>query len=67
MSHLSADDYTVNNAVLQTAHSIFRRWRAQFSSNELFLEINFVIERFCEPYLALFKVSWCPSHREHAR
>ncbi|KAM0791591.1 hypothetical protein ACM66B_006034 [Microbotryomycetes sp. NB124-2] len=52
---LSPSDFVVNNAVLQTAHSIFRRWRSEFRTDELFLEIKFVLERFCEPYLALFQ------------
>ncbi|GAA5958061.1 hypothetical protein JCM21900_003574 [Sporobolomyces salmonicolor] len=52
---LSPTDFVVNNAVLQTAHSIFRRWRAEFRTDTLFLEIKFVLERFCAPYLTLFQ------------
>ncbi|ORY84121.1 putative importin-alpha export receptor [Leucosporidium creatinivorum] len=52
---LSPTDYVVNNAVLQTAHSIFRRWRSEFRTDALFLEIKFVLERFCTPYLSLFQ------------
>ncbi|BGP16685.1 hypothetical protein JCM10213_000398 [Rhodosporidiobolus nylandii] len=54
-SQLTPDNYVVNNAVLQTAHSIFRRWRSEFRTDTLFLEIKFVLERFCEPYLTLFQ------------
>ncbi|GAA5967687.1 hypothetical protein JCM11641_005736 [Rhodosporidiobolus odoratus] len=54
-SQLTPDNFVVNNAVLQTAHSIFRRWRSEFRTDTLFLEIKFVLERFCEPYLNLFQ------------
>ncbi|GAA96918.1 uncharacterized protein L969DRAFT_96811 [Mixia osmundae IAM 14324] len=52
---LSPDDYVLNNGVLQTVHSICKRWRAQFRSDGLFLEIKYVLERFCPPYLHLFQ------------
>ncbi|BFZ55152.1 importin-alpha export receptor [Savitreella phatthalungensis] len=51
--HINPNDTAATNAVLQTAHSIFKRWRAQFRSDSLFLEIKFVLDRFCQPYLAL--------------
>lgn len=57
MSSLTADNFTINNGVLATAHSIFKRWRSQFRTDELYSEINFVLSRFCEPYYGLFKVS----------
>lgn len=43
------------NAILTSALS--RRWRSQFRSDELFTEIKYVLEIFCEPYMSLFKVS----------
>ncbi|GAA5939353.1 importin-alpha export receptor [Sporobolomyces koalae] len=52
---LSPTDFVVNNAVLQTAHSIFRRWRSEFRTDDLFLEIKFVLDRFCAPFLSLFQ------------
>lgn len=55
VAKLSPTDFAVNNAVLGTAHSIFRRWRPQFRSNALFIEIKYVLERFQTPYLELFK------------
>lgn len=55
ISALTPSDYSINNGVLTTAHSIFKRWRSQFRSDELFKEIIFVLERFCEPYLQLFR------------
>lgn len=56
VSRLSADNAVVNNGVLTVAHSIFKKWRPLFRSDELFSEINFVLERFCSPYLTLLKV-----------
>ncbi|SCZ88440.1 BZ3500_MvSof-1268-A1-R1_Chr2-1g04412 [Microbotryum saponariae] len=52
---LTPNDFVVNNAVLQTAHSIFRRWRSEFRTDILFLEIKFVLDRFCAPYQQLFQ------------
>lgn len=52
---LTPDNFVINNGVLATAHSIFKRWRSQFRSNKLFGEINFVLERFCQPHFKLFK------------
>ncbi|CAM0141374.1 importin-alpha export receptor [Umbelopsis sp. WA50703] len=51
---LSTTDYQVNNGVLQTAHSIFKPWRSQFRSDRLFLDIQYVLKDFCEPYKQLF-------------
>lgn len=56
VASLTESDYGINLGVLQTAHSIFRRWRAAFRSDALYSEINFVLSRFAEPYLALLKV-----------
>jgi exportin-2 (importin alpha re-exporter) len=41
--------------MLETAHSIFRPWRAHVRSDALFSEINFVLSRFIDPFLALFR------------
>lgn len=45
----------VNNGVLQVAHSIFRRWRPLFRSDELFTEINHVLSKFSAPFLTLLQ------------
>lgn len=54
-SRLSADDMITNRGVLVVAHSIFKRWRPLFRSDELFLEIKMVLEVFTEPFLNLLK------------
>ncbi|OXB34588.1 importin-alpha export receptor [Cryptococcus neoformans] len=55
VNSLTPDNFVINNGVLATAHSIFKRWRSQFRTNELYSEINFVLSRFCEPYYRLFQ------------
>jgi len=55
VSRLTPDNATVNNGVLQVAHSIFKRWRPLFRSDELFTEINHVLSKFGPPYLALLE------------
>ncbi|RKO91450.1 Cse1-domain-containing protein [Blyttiomyces helicus] len=54
ISKLNVNDYVVNIGVLQTAHSIFKRWRHKFRSNALYLEIKFVMEQFAPSYLQFF-------------
>jgi exportin-2 (importin alpha re-exporter) len=51
---LTPDNFFVNNGVLQTAHSIFKKWRYQYRSDDLFREILFVLQKFCPSYLQLF-------------
>ncbi|OCF31081.1 importin-alpha export receptor [Kwoniella heveanensis BCC8398] len=55
VNSLTPDNFVINNGVLATAHSIFKRWRSQFRTNELYAEINFVLSRFCQPYYQLFQ------------
>lgn len=43
------------NGVLQTAHSLFKRFRYEFKSQNLWLELAFVLKKFAEPLLTLFK------------
>ena len=57
VSRLTADNPTVNNGVLQVAHSIFKRWRPLYRSDELFTEINHVLGKFGNPFLALLEVN----------
>ncbi|KAF2710725.1 Cse1-domain-containing protein [Pleomassaria siparia CBS 279.74] len=55
ISRLTADNATVNNGVLRVAHSIFKRWRPLFRSDELFTEINHVLSKFGGPFLTLIQ------------
>ncbi|KAI5122027.1 hypothetical protein M0805_008018 [Coniferiporia weirii] len=51
----SPESYSTNLSVLETAHSIFGRWRSEMRSNELYTVINFVLSRFVEPFLQVFR------------
>ncbi|KAL6707040.1 importin-alpha export receptor [Coniothyrium glycines] len=55
ISRLTPDNTTVNNGVLQVAHSIFKRWRPLFRSDDLFTEINHVLSKFGTPFLQLLE------------
>ncbi|KAJ3066560.1 Exportin-2 [Podochytrium sp. JEL0797] len=57
VSKLDASNFDINAGVLQTAHSIFKRWRHQFQSNKLFTEIKMVLEQFAAPFLAFFQAT----------
>ncbi|KAL5115817.1 importin-alpha export receptor [Pleosporales sp. CAS-2024a] len=53
VARLTPDNAAVNNGVLHVAHSVFKRWRPLFRSDELFTEINHVLSRFSTPFLQL--------------
>ncbi|KAK7678006.1 hypothetical protein QCA50_018946 [Cerrena zonata] len=55
VSSLSETNFSVNVGVLQTAHSIFRPWRAATRSDSLFTTINYVLSHFAKPYLQLLR------------
>ncbi|KAK5083170.1 importin-alpha export receptor [Lithohypha guttulata] len=64
VSRLTADNIKVNTGVLQVAHSIFGRWRPLFRSDELYAEVNHVIQKFGSPFLTLWQTldSYIDSH-----
>ncbi|KAL4236748.1 Exportin-2 [Mactra antiquata] len=49
----SGDLYVING-VLRTAHSIFKRYRHEFKSQELWTEIKFVLDNFASAFTQLF-------------
>ncbi len=55
VARLSPSDFLVNRAVLLVAHAIFKKWRALFRSDELFLEIKHVLDKFAAPFLQLLQ------------
>lgn len=55
VSRLTPDNATVNNGVLQVAHSIFKRWEPLYRSDELYTEINHVLSKFAAPFLQLWE------------
>jgi exportin-2 (importin alpha re-exporter) len=54
VSSLSPSDFNINVGVLETAHSIFRPWRSQSRSDQLFTTINLVLSKFLAPFQQLF-------------
>lgn len=48
-------DFHIINGILRTAHSIFKRYRHEFQSNELWKEIKYVLSSFAVPFTNLFK------------
>ncbi|SMN18045.1 similar to Saccharomyces cerevisiae YGL238W CSE1 Nuclear envelope protein that mediates the nuclear export of importin alpha (Srp1p) [Maudiozyma saulgeensis] len=55
VSRLSPDNMILNKGVLIVAHSIFKRWRPLFRSDDLFLEIKLVLDKFTIPFLSLLE------------
>ncbi|KFA63232.1 hypothetical protein S40285_04932 [Stachybotrys chlorohalonatus IBT 40285] len=53
VSRFSNSDPKANVGVLEVAHSIFVRWRPLFASDELYIEINHVIETFGQAFVKL--------------
>lgn len=47
-------DFHVINGILYTAHSLFKRYRYEFKSQELWTEIKFVLDNFAKPLTDLF-------------
>ncbi|CZT50240.1 probable importin-alpha export receptor [Rhynchosporium secalis] len=53
VSRLTPDNPKVNIGVLEVAHSIFKRWRPLFASDDLYTEIKHVLSKFGEPFVQL--------------
>lgn len=49
----SSGDFNQINGILQTAHSIFKRYRYEFKSQLLWEEIKFVLDTFAMPFTSL--------------
>ncbi|CAH1099878.1 unnamed protein product [Psylliodes chrysocephalus] len=45
----STGDFNVINGVLRTAHSLFKKYRYEFKSNELWTEIKYVLQKIAQP------------------
>ncbi|XP_047141486.1 exportin-2 isoform X1 [Hydra vulgaris] len=52
-------DLHIINGVLQTAHSLFKRFRYEFKSQDLWVELKFVLDNFASPLLDLFEAMIC--------
>ncbi|XP_059485387.1 exportin-2 [Neocloeon triangulifer] len=47
-------DFNIINGVMHTAHSLFKRYRYEFKSQELWIEIKFVLDGFAKTLTELF-------------
>ena len=55
VEHFRGGDFHQINGVLRTAHSLTKRYRHEFKSQELWLEIKFVLDSFAGPFSELFQ------------
>ena len=55
VGHFKSGDFYQINGVLRTAHSLTKRYRHEFKSQELWTEIKFVLETFATPFTELFQ------------
>jgi len=54
VSHIAEGDFNKINGCLRTVHSIFKRYRYEIKSNELWTEIKYVLDNFAKPLTDLF-------------
>nr|XP_040231839.2 exportin-2 [Anopheles coluzzii] len=50
-------DFHIINGVLQTAHSLFKRYRYEFKSQELWEEIKYVLDKMAKPLTDLLQAT----------
>uniref|UniRef100_A0A8C9SDI2 Exportin-2 n=1 Tax=Scleropages formosus TaxID=113540 RepID=A0A8C9SDI2_SCLFO len=64
VNRFQSRDFNIINGVLRTAHSLFKRYRHEFKSNELWMEIKLVLDTFAQPLTELFKatIELCQTH-----
>ncbi len=54
VQHFKEGDFHKINGVLRTAHSLTKRYRHEFKSQELWSEIKLVLGLFADPFSELF-------------
>lgn len=57
IAYFATGDFHVINGVLQTANSLFQRYRYEFKSQRLWSEIKYVLDSFAKPLTDLFVVT----------
>lgn len=50
----SSADYAVINGILNTANSIFKKFRYQYKSNDLYIDLKYCLDGFAAPLLEVF-------------
>ncbi|XP_050237080.1 exportin-2 [Mercurialis annua] len=48
------NDYNSVNGILGTANSIFKKFRYQYKTNDLLLDLKYCLDNFCAPLLNIF-------------
>ncbi|XAR69470.1 hypothetical protein NMG60_11001063 [Bertholletia excelsa] len=48
-------DYATVNGILTTINSIFKKFRYQYKTNDLLLDLKYCLDNFAEPLLKIFK------------
>ncbi|WCJ22435.1 Exportin-2 [Euphorbia peplus] len=51
---LCGNDYVSVNGILGTANSIFKKFRYQYKTNDLLLDLKYCLDNFCAPLLDVF-------------
>jgi len=54
VDHFKGGDFHKINGILRTAHSLTKRYRHEFKSQELWVEIKLVLDLFADPFSELF-------------
>ena len=54
VQHFKEGDFHKINGILRTAHSLTKRYRHEFKSQELWAEIKLVLGLFANPFSELF-------------
>lgn len=52
---IQPNDYVSLNGVLATINSLFKKFRYQFKTNELLLDLKYCLDNFAKPFLEVFK------------
>eukprot|EP00039_Didymoeca_costata_P022455 m.4556 g.4556 ORF g.4556 m.4556 type:complete len:965 (-) comp3015_c0_seq1:58-2952(-) len=55
VSHLGSSDFKIVTRVLRTCHELFKRYRHEGKSDQLWLEIKKVLDVICQPLTQLFQ------------
>lgn len=69
VGHFRSGDFHQINGVLRTAHSLTKRYRHEFQSQQLWSEIKIVLESFAVPLTELFHstIQLVPQHAQNAQ
>ena len=69
VDHFKSGDFYQINGVLRTAHSLTKRYRHEFKSQELWSEIKLVLDSFSQPFTQLFETTMdlMSRHAENAQ